>query len=53
MAVHASASVLPPAAPLVVLSNAFGPVSQPATIVAFDVSVPRHVLFQTRAPPLA
>jgi hypothetical protein len=53
MAVHASASVLPPAAPLVVLPNAFGPVSQPATIVAFDVSVPRHVLFQTRAPPLA
>jgi hypothetical protein len=53
MAAHASASGLPPAAPVVVLPNAFGLVPQRTILVELDVSLPRHVLFQTRAPPLA
>lgn len=53
MAVHASASGLPPAAPVVVLPNAFGLFPQRTILVELDVSLPRHVLFQTRAPPLA
>jgi hypothetical protein len=53
LAMHVSASGLLPAAPLVVVPLALGWVSQGAIIEEFDISTPRHVLFQTRAPPLA
>lgn len=50
---HLTASGLLPAPPCVSVSLCFSYVSLQARIEIFDFRVGRHVLFQTRAPPIA
>jgi hypothetical protein len=53
MAMHAAASGLLPETPMAALPDPFGFALRPTIIERLDVSLPRHILFQTRAPPLA
>jgi hypothetical protein len=50
---HLTASGLLPAPPCVAVSLSISRVSHQTVIEAFDSRVGRHVLFQTRAPPIA
>jgi hypothetical protein len=50
---HLTASGLLPAPPCVAASLSFSHVSHQALIESFEFRVSRHVLFQTRAPPIA
>ena len=50
---HLAASALLPAPPCIAVSLNFSYVSHQTLIDAFDFRVSRHVLFQTRAPPIA
>jgi hypothetical protein len=50
---HLTASGLLPAPPCIAVSLSFSYVSHQTLIDAFDFRVNRHVLFQTRAPPIA
>lgn len=50
---HLTACGLLPAPPCVAASLSFSYVRHQAFIEAFDFRVSRHVLFQTRAPPIA
>jgi hypothetical protein len=49
---HLTASGLLPAPPCIAVSWSFSYVSHQSLIDAFDFRVGRHVLFQTRAPPI-
>jgi hypothetical protein len=53
MAVHVAASGLLPMTPMAALPDPFGFALRATIIEKLDVSIPRHILFQTRAPPLA
>jgi len=50
---HLTATGLLPSPPSVAASLSFSHVSPQALIEAFDFLVSRHILFQTRAPPIA
>jgi hypothetical protein len=50
---HLTASGLLPAPPCIAVALSFSYVSHQTLIDAFDFRVSRHVLFQTRAPPIA
>jgi hypothetical protein len=52
-AMHLTASGLLPLPPFVVASLSFTYVSHHALIEVFDFRVGRHILFETRAPPIA
>jgi len=49
---HMAASGLLPAPPFVVLPAPFGQVAPHSFIEEFNLGVTRHILFQTRAPPI-
>jgi hypothetical protein len=53
MAMHVAASGLLPVTPMAALPDPFGFALRPTIFEKLDVSIPRHILFQTRAPPLA
>jgi hypothetical protein len=53
MAMHVAASGLLPVTPMAEVPDPFGFALRPTIIEKLDVSIPRHILFQTRAPPLA
>ena len=50
---HMAASALPPVSPSMAGPVGFAKVLQRTSLEAFSLGVTRHILFQTRAPPIA
>lgn len=52
LTMHMAASGLQPSPPTIFAPTSFGDALSPSTVEQFVFRAPRHVLFQTRAPPI-